>query len=129
LAAGLQNIPDASKIKQHGKQVSASINAALIRAHSRPQNTDLEGMSYEDRRALVEAVFGGTAMDGSRLGVYIESIDGEEKRRRKKYRFTIRGHFIEQEGIFPLTNRVKKSIKESFGSPHLQRRLTKSASY
>jgi hypothetical protein len=55
-------------------------------------------MNWEERRALVQMVFGGKTPGGERLGVYIAWIDGEEDRRQKRWRYKILGHLVEQWG-------------------------------
>ena len=55
-------------------------------------------MTYEQKRMLVEDVFGCTTSDGRRMGVYVTPIDTERNAKHRRYRYQIRGR-IEWGGV------------------------------
>jgi hypothetical protein len=79
-------------------------------------------MTWEEKRALAELVFSGKTSDGKRMGVYIEWIDGQEKKRRKQWKYTIRGHLIHEEGQIPMSKSHLKACF-TFGAALLQKAL------
>lgn len=85
-------------------------------------------MAYEEKRALVEIVFGGNTLDGRRMGVYIERGEGDD------WKFSIHGHLIDEEGLAPMSDNAKKAYfgdSDSGGyNMHVHKELvTKSALY
>lgn len=58
---------------------------------------DYHKMTWEEKRALVEQVFGGTTPDGGRMGVYIERLPAKGK--RFNWRYSIRGQIVEEKLI------------------------------
>jgi site-specific DNA recombinase len=130
LAGGVEGIPEPGEIKRKSKQVSDSINA-LIGKHAHTVNRDFLGMSYEDKRALVEMVFSGNTPDGKRFGVYVEAMKKADGGYSKLHRYTIHGHFVNYEGFFPMptySNEVFINDIKEFGAGAKQKRLTKSTS-
>jgi site-specific DNA recombinase len=129
----LHNVPSPEVIKVTADQVATvfrkhridgakvKLNAKIIHA-----NHAFDEMSWEEKRHLVELVFSGTTSDGKRMGIYISAIDGEggrQYKRGKKQRYTIRGHLIQDEGWFPLSERQLDTYF-TFGAPSKQTGLT-----
>ncbi len=52
---------------------------------------NFEQMTWEDKRALIELVFNGTAPDGRPMGIYVSPINGQKNHRQKQWAFIIRG--------------------------------------
>jgi hypothetical protein len=52
---------------------------------------EFDRMTWEEKRKLVQTVFDGTALDGRRMGVYVERIDGQTDRRRRRWKYVIHG--------------------------------------
>jgi DNA invertase Pin-like site-specific DNA recombinase len=80
-------------------------------------NAEPDKMSWEDRRALFEMVFGGKARDGRRLGVYVSWVPGQEGKQHKRWNYEIVGNFIETGG------RTSAGPPGEFGLPYEQMRL------
>jgi hypothetical protein len=58
---------------------------------------DFAGMTWNDKRSLIESVFNpefDAAVDGRRPGIYVSPIDGQIHHRRKKWGITLRGMAI-----------------------------------
>jgi DNA invertase Pin-like site-specific DNA recombinase len=93
LAAVLDATPSAGAIKELGQRLSDEFHSKLVmmRQDIRRANMCLDDMTWEEKRTLVEMVFGGKTPDGRRCGVYIEWIDGQERHhcRRKQWQFKI----------------------------------------
>lgn len=120
----LQSTPDPNRIKFVAQNVSSKF-LAKKRLIMRDKNKNFSAMSIEDKKALVEMVFSGNRPDGSRMGVYIK---WDEK---NNWSFSIHGHFIDIEGLKPLSEDVKKRYFDDFtGGGHMQKELvTKSATH
>lgn len=113
LQENLANKPDPHKTKSLAKQTARWVAA----------NQPYDKMTDKEKRALVEMVFSGKRNDnGKRLGVYIEWNE-------KGWKFNIHGHLIDEEGLIPLSKRVRDDWKEHLDtSGSLQSELvTKSA--
>ena len=63
-------------------------------------NEDLDAMTWEEARGLMEAVFRGESLDGRRYGVYVWPL--ERKRGNKSFRYEIQGQVINSEGRDPV---------------------------
>jgi site-specific DNA recombinase len=62
-------------------------------------NRDLAGMSFGDRRGLIELVFDGTDPSGRKRGVYVARVPGRERCWRQQYRYEIVGRLVAREGV------------------------------
>lgn len=107
----------ASSVAKHfRKRASANKWAA--------HNIDYADMSWADKRSLVESVFGGTMPDGRRMGVYISwepswdsapsshvAVDAE-----KPWRYSLRGHLVEGDGLLPFTSTFLADVNGSTNS-------------
>ena len=85
------------------QRLAESVTAVRRRAGSKERDAirsaeNPETMTWEQKRTLVEDVFGGTTADGRRMGVYVAPIDLEPIRKRRRWRYEIRGR-IEAVGI------------------------------
>lgn len=126
LSEHVAHIPSRDAIKRASQQVASAFRervSAGPRAAIRQANTDLESMSWEEKRALVEAVFSGRTPDGRRMGVYIERVDGQTKYRRKRWKYTIRGHLIDEQGMTMSLERLAAVKGEQEGTAPQQREL------
>jgi len=140
LDAALRDAPDPEVTRQRAEAV-----AAVVAGHG-----GYEAMTYEEKRQLVEMVFGGTmpmvtrgeaeaakARGGKpvptarRMGVYIGWVQGEDAKRRKRFDYYIRGHLIEEEWQAPLDIAEKDYLAEHYdvGVAPLRSALTKNALY
>ena len=63
----------------------------------------LQEMSFEDKRALLQNLFGGTDKDGKRYGVYVEKM-----KRKDLWVYTIKWAFIEEVGRLESGNKLVK---------------------
>lgn len=78
----LQGTPTPEEVKAAGAWVAGQFRRytdAYQVAQTRLANHDVTRMTYDDQRALMETVFGGTLPDGRRMGVYVH---WQEKRKR-----------------------------------------------
>ena len=105
LQVSLENVLDAQQIKVTAEQCATLFNGQKIRcgsaklwAKTSKANDDLEGMSWDDKRALVEMVFSGKTTEGKRMGIYIDRLDGQ-----RAWKFAIRGHLIYRFGKSPIS--------------------------
>ena len=99
LSEALSSRMSDDQVKRVAKQTSRWF------ASSKP----LSQMSYEDKRGLVEMVFGGHRPDGSRMGVYITWKDGT-------WTFDIYGRLISEEGLIRWSEPVKAVMREHYES-------------
>jgi len=93
LEASLVNVPTRGDVEATGRRVSS----AFVRMNARIglANSDFSRMSWQQKRTLVQDVFGGKTLDGRRMGVYLErAADG--------FRYTIRGQLIDMTGRLPM---------------------------
>jgi DNA invertase Pin-like site-specific DNA recombinase len=91
--AALEHVPTPEAIDAFCKRMEAALKK-IHRANHNP-----EDMTWKQRRALAETVFGGKTPEGKRMGVYVEWIDAQEKKRRKEWKFTIRGQLNPAESL------------------------------
>jgi len=101
--AHLPNLKDVRRFAKRFKNRSVAVGSAKRRSKSK---TWLKRMKYEDKRALVEMVFGGKMLDGRRMGVYIEWKD------KKHWSFNIHGHLIDKQNLIPLSESERKARLE-----------------
>jgi hypothetical protein len=92
----LRYSPDPAAIQKVAERAAKTFrqysNAKLV-AKTKHANRSLEDMSWEDKRALVEMVFGGMTADGDRMGVYVSKTEGV-----RTWRYAVRGHLIQVAG-------------------------------
>jgi hypothetical protein len=62
-----------------------------------------DAMTWEQKRALVEQVFDGKTIDGRRMGVYLERLDGQTKYRARGWKYSIEGQLIQEQGQVPVS--------------------------
>lgn len=94
LADSLDNSPSPEQIKATADEVVrrfTKVSTARRRAVARAAQTDFDAMTWDDKRALVEMVFNGRTPEGRPFGIYVESIEGQKKRRRKQWAFQLIG--------------------------------------
>ncbi|MBW3540722.1 MAG: recombinase family protein [Planctomycetes bacterium] len=106
---------------------AADTVAAAFRAHTKARwrfyrkvkhiNRCIEDMTWEEQRALVQAVFAGKTAEGDRMGVYVYAMPGEKRR----WRYSICG-LLDAEGYFPLSDSQKEAFFQ-FGAAQRQREL------
>jgi hypothetical protein len=82
------------------KQVAEGFTSAFKKANSKKKwltefklNGDLPGMTFDDKRALLEMVFNGRTMDGKPMGVYVFPREG--KKTNMQWSFRIVGRLID----------------------------------
>lgn len=94
IAASIENVPTPDHIKATAKEVVKRFANPKVSAKKRVKMKDesnIENMTWDDKRALIELVFNGTTIDGCPMGVYVSPIEGQENNRQKQWAFTIRG--------------------------------------
>ena len=89
-------------------------STAKLIADKRYLNHNYDEMSFEDKRALCEMVFSGKTPDGRRMGIYFKF--------GKKPSFSLHGHFVNEEGIPVLTEKLRKIFYTECGG-HKQKAL------
>lgn len=87
----LGNRPTKEAIKELSA-VASNVFRKRVSALPTAMKDDKEGMSWDDKRKLVEMVFNGVGADGRPHGVYIHAIEGQQMHRRKKWRLELHGH-------------------------------------
>ncbi len=121
----LGNLPTPEAIKAISKQVSRKFvqftDARLI-ARMSHLNDAFDEMTWDERRGLAEMVFSGKTAAGKRMGVYIEWTEGQEARRRKRWRYTLSGHLIHDSGQLPMS-KVRMEAVFSVGCAYMQKGL------
>jgi DNA repair exonuclease SbcCD ATPase subunit len=83
----LQSIPTQDEISRTA-QIMQRVKESFFQSQAH-----LKEMSFEDKRALLQNLFGGTDKDGKRYGVYVEKL-----KKKGLWVYTIRGAFIEEVG-------------------------------
>lgn len=74
----------------------------------------LKEMSFEDKRALSQNLFGGTDKDGNRYGVYVEKM-----KRKDLWVYTIKLAFLEEVGRLESGNKlVKQNMQGNYQLSH-----------
>lgn len=94
ITTSIANVPTPQYIKSTAQEVAKRFAKPKVSARKRLKIRDanqLDLMSWEDKRGLIELVFEGTCSDGRPMGIYIEPIEGQENYRQKKWAFIIRG--------------------------------------
>jgi site-specific DNA recombinase len=96
LTASLANVPTAKEIKLFAEKVTKrrSVTPSRLGIITARANRDIDGMTFDERRELMELVFGGKTPDGRRLGVYVQ-LDGKEPTYR------ILGRLVDETGSIP----------------------------
>jgi DNA invertase Pin-like site-specific DNA recombinase len=89
----LADAPDPEEVERAAREIGER-----FRATKRHANSDLAGMSWQDRRSLVQMVFAGRSVgDGSlgpageRRGVYVRRVEGQRPHRRQQWNFRLVG--------------------------------------
>jgi hypothetical protein len=114
LSKQLESMPTAEQIQATGERLASKFHT-LDWFTTSTLNSDFAGMTYEDKRALVEMVFGGRTADGTKMGVWVSWVDGERDRKRgKRWRYRIVGHLaFDREGLTP----VEYPVPDEDGQP------------
>ncbi len=89
-------------------------------------NRAFEDMTWEDKRAVAEAVFAGKDSDGRRMGIYIFPVNGQAGKQRRRWKYEIHGLLIDEEGFFPMSPETRDSFFVFGASPGQKRLLSKS---
>ncbi len=132
LSASVASIPSVAEVKEAARAVAAAASKfrrpskAFVRASARIglANSDFSRMTWDDKRDLLQRVFGGRMPDGNRAGVYLEWPNGKEGR---TVRYTLRG-LISQTGLLRLNeggDTVPPDPEQA--TAHRQGEVTKSA--
>jgi hypothetical protein len=137
LAAELENVPGPEAVKAMAEKVSTAFQwpkrlTPTLWAKMMHANTYVGEMPWEERRALAEMVFGGKTADGSRMGVYVQWVEGQQGRRKKSWHFRIAGRLIDRWGRLPTIFRASNEDIEpggAFQQRDLLELVTKSSSY
>ena len=128
----LAKLPDIERIVKMSKQVAGrsrkhtSAKKWAIQSHI---NHAFDEMTFEAKRALAQAVFSGKMSDGRRMGVYVDAIPGQERKRPKKWAYKVRGLLVDLETATMTPERLKSFFEESGGAPLQKELLTTSGSY
>ena len=94
----------AEHVAESFKGISTARRRAILKA-------PLDEVTWDDRRALAQSVFGGTLPDGRRMGVYItwdekapKTADHVATGRGKPWRYSMIGHLVNENGLLPFTD-------------------------
>jgi site-specific DNA recombinase len=98
-AAELETIPSREQIQEVAKRTEVLYADASFASALRHGNPD--ELTWEEKKRLIEMVFGGNSVAGQKLGVYIEEIPGQEHTKPRRWRYTLRGHLINDVGVTP----------------------------
>jgi len=109
LLATLQHIPEPEAVKSRAKRIAEGWFERRMAAR-------YEDMTWEDKRGLVQLVFGGKTSDGGRMGVYLTRSDEPG---RGRWRYTVLGHLVEADGFFPASDDRAEGF--AAGHPYRQR--------
>ncbi len=116
----LDNVPTPEEIRAIAKQLAEHSKKRVVSAKWRATRRHIDHafaeMTWDERRSLVEKVFGGKTPDGKRMGVYIERADGKPTR----WNYVIRGNLIDVEGAAPLSDSMIEAYfgeTDDFGRP------------
>jgi site-specific DNA recombinase len=99
----LETVPTPEQIQATGVRLASRFHT-LDFCTTTAINSDFAAMTYEDKRALVEMVFGGKTVDGTKMGVWVSWVAGQEdKKRKKQWRYRIVGHLsFDRNGLTPV---------------------------
>lgn len=103
IQSNLETVPTEPVIKQKA-QLMQRVKESYFHSEAH-----LKGMTFEDKRELLQNIFSGTDKDGNRYGVYVE------KKGNKDWLYTIKGTFIEEVG------RLKARPKKASTNMQLKR--------
>ncbi len=101
------HLPTTGAIKDLAQQFSTKFRKytdARLVSKVRHANHALDEMTTEEKRTLIKAVFEGTQLDGKPMGIYIQWIDGEASRRNKRWKYSLHGNLIEEQGHLPIAS-------------------------
>jgi len=132
LAEYLDKVPSPALAKSTAKRVSDAMRrfkpkgrklvSARLWAKVSHANSALDKMTWEEKRELLQMVFGGKTVDGQRMGIYVERIQGQEGRQHRQWRYMIKGHLIDERGFFPMSvDRMEAQF--FFGAAERQKEL------
>jgi site-specific DNA recombinase len=127
LASQLDNLPDEESIRAYVQKVGDAIFVYDDNFDNLPGGNDLGTylvMSKDDKRRLIDAVFGRPLADGSPAGVYVSPAPLPRvgrNRRTRRWQFTLKG-LLEFESVVPACKNwddvaVPSSPPASFGYP------------
>ncbi len=88
----------------NSRRRAGSRHRDIIRAVQDPSR-----MTWEQKRLLVQDVFGGTMHDGKRMGVYVAPIDLDRNRKHRSWRYVVQGR-IETAGVIDDSPVVTKCV-------------------
>lgn len=98
LATALEHVPTPESVFTFTEKVAGKVrkyvNPVQMAILTHIQR-EFRAMTFEDKRALLKAVFNGETVDGKPMGVYVNVKAGEEQRRRKRWDFRIQGQLCE----------------------------------
>src|SRR5262249_3332810 len=89
----LENVPNAAAIRRVAGTFSRRYSDARLVGKKIKAETRYDLMTWDEKRALVQSVFGGTVPDGRGMGVFIRWLPGDK--RSPEWRFSIRGQLVE----------------------------------
>jgi hypothetical protein len=105
LHASLGNVPTAQEVKAVAERASRTLGRRWsdpnLVAKKQLANERFAKMTGEESREVVQMVFAGTAPAGERFGVRVELPPGQERKRRERWHFHIRGRLVDQWGTSP----------------------------
>lgn len=94
----LGNHPSIEELKKISETASRKFRKKLS-AKPQADKANRKGMTWQDKRELIEHAFDGDSLDGRPHGVYIHVIDGQQKNRRKRWKVSLHGQpMIEGDG-------------------------------
>ena len=102
----------------HLPNAKAIQSTTKLIANKRYLSHNYDKMSYEDKRSLCEMIFSGKTPLGKRMGVYVKF--------GKRPSFSLHGHFVSEEGIPVLTEKLRKIFYMEGGGYKQKELLSKS---
>lgn len=117
------NVPSKEAIELVVDRTSAAFGEPLyaspkLAARKRIANRRFDKMTWEEKRTLIETVFGGMTTDGTRMGVRVVRVGGEQK-----WKYEIQGHLIDAAGYAPQSRSRLKSMQAGSSQPSRQSEL------
>jgi len=117
----IENLPTPEGIMAKASEVAAQfrLTDARLAATHRELNRNIDLMTWEQKRALVEMVFGGKTADGKRMGIHIEWLEPAIHGQRPRWRYSIVGHLINEDG-WPLMSLERRKAIFGEGCGNMQ---------
>jgi site-specific DNA recombinase len=114
LCGTLENVPTPAKIKEVSRQISARFGnrprlSARLWARTETINECVDNMTWDEKRALAEMVFGGKTPENKRMGIFITWVDGPRRKQHKNWKYIIKGHLIDEKGWCPMEKEQQDS--------------------